>query len=278
MRSLFILIGLLTLYQCTSDISELAIDPIQPTVPVTGLKYPVNFQVLRAPDGAVQTEFSSHTNPDFMGIVAPNGDRITAGELQYFSEDGLPARFLCYYPKAHKLQDGYAYFTQDGVTDIISAPAAYAGTIEKPNPAFGFHFQHKLAEVRLTVTTSDVIAHGEEPKILSVGVVTYRMLKLRLDGPNAHSLQPDTTVEKFLLPAVYENGTDVRKVLVYPQEDLQIKVEIEEKGVIFTKEVQVDVPQPGKTYNVNLIYEGPEAGFSATIEDWIDGADFEGSL
>ena len=277
MRSLFILIGLFTLCQCTSDISEQAIDPIQPTVPVTGLKYPVNFQVLRAPDGAVQTEFSSHTKPDFMGIVAQDANRITAGELQYFHKDGLSARFLCFYPKAEKLLDGYAYFSQDGKTDIIYAPAAYAGTIEKPNPAFGFHFQHKLAELRLTVTTSEVYG-SEGAKILSVGAVTYGKLKMRLDGPQAGSLQPDYSAGVILLPAGYETGTEVRKVLVYPQEDLLLKVEVEEKGVIFTKEVQVDVPLAGKIYNVEMVYLGPEAGFSATLNDWEDGADFEGSL
>jgi hypothetical protein len=278
MRSLFILIGLFTLYQCTSDVSELTIDPIQPTVPVTGLKYPVNFQVLRAPDHTTDSEFSHHTKPDFLGIVAPEGTQITAGELQYFHKDGLPARFLCYYPKADKLHEGSAYFAPDGKTDIIWAPAAYAGTINKPNAAFGFHFQHKLAELRLTITTAAINDYGEDANILSVGAVTYGRLKLCLDGPQAGLLQPDRTAEKFLLPAVYENGTEVRKVLVYPQKDLLIKVEIEEKGVTFTKEVQVDVPQPGKTYNVNLIYEGPEAGFSATLEDWIDGAGFEGTL
>ncbi len=277
MRSLFILIGLFTLCQCTSDISELAIDPIQPTVPVTGLKYPVNFQVLRAPDGAVQTEFSSHTKPDFMGIVAQDANRITAGELQYFHKDGLSARFLCFYPKAEKLLDGYAYFSQDGKTDIIYAPAAYAGTIEKPNPDFGFHFQHKLAELRLTVTTSGVYG-SEGAKILTVGAVTYGKLKMRLDGPQAGSLQPDHSAGAILLPAVYENGTEVRKVMVYPQKGLPIKVEIEEKGVIFTKEVQVDVPQAGEIYNVEMVYLGPEAGFSATLNDWKDGADFEGTL
>ncbi|HPJ55678.1 MAG TPA: fimbrillin family protein [Bacteroidales bacterium] len=277
MRSLFILIGLFTLCQCTSDISEQAIDPIQPTVPVTGLKYPVNFQVLRAPDGAVQTEFSSHTKPDFMGIVAQDANRITAGELQYFHKDGLSARFLCFYPKAEKLLDGYAYFSQDGKTDIIYAPAAYAGTIEKPNPDFGFHFQHKLAELRLTVTTSDVYG-SEGAKILTVGAITYGKLKMRLDGPQAGSLQPDHSAGAILLPAGYETGTEVRKVLVYPQEDLLLKVEVEEKGVIFTKEVQVDVPLAGKIYNVEMVYLGPEAGFSATLNDWEDGADFEGSL
>ena len=277
MRSLFILIGLFTLYQCATDISEQTIDPIQPTVPATGLKYPVNFQVLRAPDGAVSSEFSSHREPDFMGIVAPEGNRITAGELQYFNKDGLSARFLCYYPKADRLYDGYAYFTQDGKTDIIYAPAAYAGTIEKPNPAFGFHFQHKLAELRLTVTTSEVYG-SEEAKILTVGAVTYGKLKLRLDGPDAGLLQPDHSAESILLPAGYETGTEVRKVLVYPQEDLLLKVEVEEKGVIFTKEVQVDVPRAGEIYNVEIVYLGPEAGFSATLNDWEDGADFEGSL
>ncbi len=277
MRSLFILIGLFTLCQCTSDISEQAIDPIQPTVPVTGLKYPVNFQVLRAPDGALQTEFSSHTKPDFIALVDEQGKHLTSGTLQYFHEDGMPARFLCFYPKADLLDNGYAYFTPDGKTDIIYAPAAYAGTIEKPNPAFGFHFQHKLAELRLTVTTSDVYGY-EEAKILTVGAVTYGKLKLRLDGPHAGSLQPDHSAESILLPAGYETGTEVRKVLVYPQEDLLLKVEVEEKGVIFTKEVQVDVPLAGKTYNVEMVYLGPEAGFSATLNDWEDGADFEGSL
>ena len=277
MRSLFILIGLFTLCQCTSDISEQAIDPIQPTVPVTGLKYPVNFQVLRAPDGAVQTEFSSHTKPDFMGIVAQDANRITAGELQYFHKDGLSARFLCFYPKAEKLLDGYAYFSQDGKTDIIYAPAAYAGTIENPNPDFGFHFQHKLAELRLTVTTSEVYG-SEGAKILAVGAVTYGKLKMRLDGPQAGSLQPDHSAGAILLPAGYETGTEVRKVLVYPQEDLLLKVEVEEKGVIFTKEVQVDVPRAGEIYNVEMVYLGPEAGFSATLNDWEDGADFEGTL
>ena len=277
MRSLFILIGLFTLCQCTSDISEQAIDPIQPTVPVTGLKYPVNFQVLRAPDGAVQTEFSSHTKPDFIALVDEQGKHLTSGTLQYFHEDGMPARFLCFYPKADLLDNGYAYFTPDGKTDIIYAPAAYAGTIEKPNPDFGFHFQHKLAELRLTVTTCEVYG-SEEAKILTVGVVTYGKLKLRLDGPHAGSLQPDYSAGVILLPAGYETGTEVRKVLVYPQEDLLLKVEVEEKGVIFTKEVQVDVPLAGKTYNVEMVYLGPEADFSATLNDWEDGADFERSL
>ncbi|MFA7090159.1 MAG: fimbrillin family protein, partial [Bacteroidales bacterium] len=242
------------------------------------LKYPVNFQVLRAPDHATNSEFSSHNAPDFMGVVAPEGDRITAGQLQFYHKDGFPARFLCYYPKADKLHEGSAYFTPDGKTDIIYAPAAYAGTIDKPNPDFGFHFQHKLAELRLSVRTGKIYDHTEEIQILSVGAVTYGKLKLRLDGPHAGSLNPDLTVEKILLPAVYENGKEVRKVLVYPQENLAVKVEIEEKGVIFTQEVRVDVPQPGKTYSVELVYEGPEAGFSATLADWQVGADFEGSL
>ena len=277
MRSLFILIGLFTLCQCTSDISEQAIDPIQPTVPVTGLKYPVNFQVLRAPDGAVQTEFSNHTKPDFIALVDEQGKHLTFGTLQYFHEDGLAARFLCFYPEAEKLLDGYAYFSQDGKTDIIYAPAAYAGTIEKPNPAFGFNFQHKLAELRLTVTTSEVYG-SEGAKILTVGAITYGKLKMRLDGPQAGSLQPDHSAGAILLPAGYETGTEVRKVLVYPQEDLLLKVEVEEKEVIFTKEVQVDVPRAGEIYNVEMVYLGPEAGFSATLNDWEDGADFEGSL
>ncbi len=277
MRSLFILIGLFTLYQCATDISEQTIDPIQPTVPATGLKYPVNFQVLRAPDGAVSSEFSSHREPDFMGIVTPDGNRITAGELQYFHEDGLSARFLCFYPKADRLHDGYAYFTQDGKTDIIYAPAAYAGTIEKPNPAFGFHFQHNLAELRLTVTTSEVYG-SEEAKILTVGAVTYGKLKLSLDGPDAGLLEPENPSEKILLSAGYDGETKIRNVLVFPQEDLLIRVVIEEKGTIFTHEVQVDVPQEGATYNLELVYEGPETGLSATLDDWKDGADFEGSL
>jgi len=278
MRSLFILIGVLTLYQCTSDISELAIDPIQPTVPVTGLKYPVDFQVLRAPDHVTDSEFSYHNSPDFMGLVSPEANRITAGKLQYYHKDGYPAKFLCYYPKADMLQGGSAYFTPDGKTDIIYAPAAYAGTIDKPNPDFGFHFQHKLAELNLSVRTGDSYDHAEDVKILSIGVVTYGKLKLNLDGTRAGLLSPDLTVEKILLPAVNESGTGVRKVLVYPQQNLLVKVEIEEKGVIFTSEVQVDVPQPGKTYSMELVYGGPETGFSATLADWQDGADFEGTL
>ena len=101
---------------------------------------------------------------------------------------------------------------------------------------------------------------------------------MRLDGPQAGSLQPDHSAGAILLPAGYETGTEVRKVLVYPQEDLLLKVEIEEKKVIFTKEVQVDVPRAGKIYNVEMVYLGPEAGFSATLTDWEDGVDFEASL
>lgn len=79
-------------------------DPISATVPVTGLKAPVEFQVLRVPDHFTKADFSSHRQADFKGIISPDGKMVTASVIQYFHPDNLPAGRLCrkpLYPSAH---------------------------------------------------------------------------------------------------------------------------------------------------------------------------------
>lgn len=86
-------------------------DLIAPTVPVTGLKKPVEFQVLRVPDHFTKADFSTHRKPDFKGIISPDKNMVTASEIQYFDPDNLPARFLCFYPEPDTLINGVASFT-----------------------------------------------------------------------------------------------------------------------------------------------------------------------
>jgi hypothetical protein len=86
----------------------------------------------------VQTDFSSHTKPDFMASLH-RMQTASLPELQYFHKDGLSARFLCFYPKARRCWYGYAYFSQDGKTDIIYAPAAMPGN-RKTQPRFWISF------------------------------------------------------------------------------------------------------------------------------------------
>lgn len=127
MRSLFILIVVQLLFiQCTSDIRDDLMDPISPTVPVTGLTAPVELQVLRIPDHFTKDDLSTHRKADFRGIISQDGKTITASVIQYFHPDDLPARFVCFYPKPDTLRNGIASFTLDAPRTLF--------TLRSPTP------------------------------------------------------------------------------------------------------------------------------------------------
>jgi len=99
MRSLFILIVVQLLFiQCTSDIRDNSMDPIATTVPVTGLKAPVEFQVLRVPDHFTKADFSTHRQADFKGITSPDCNMVTSSQIQYYHPDNLPTPFFVFFP------------------------------------------------------------------------------------------------------------------------------------------------------------------------------------
>lgn len=289
MRSLFILIVVFVCIQCTTDHHEIYFDPIQPTVPVTGLQNPVNFQVLRAPENSSHVDFSGHSKSDFIALVAEDGKHITAGVLQYFHEDCLPARFLCFYPKADRLTNGIAYFVSDGSSDIIYAPVAYAGTIENPNPDFGFHFQHKMSRIQLSVRIPEQIEEAGL-KVLSAGIFSYDKLSLELGGQRAGELLPEKDAVKTLFPGRLDNGmipgnvtltrdpANLGTVYVFPGEDLKLLLQIEGKKGTFASELQLAAPQAGQTYRADLVYDPANEMFSASLNDWVQGASFEAQL
>lgn len=284
MRSLFILIVVQLLFiQCTSDIHEHSMDLIAPTVPVTGLKKPVEFQVLRVPDHFTKADFSTHRKPDFKGIISPDKNMVTASEIQYFDPDNLPARFLCFYPEPDTLINGVASFTLDGSQDVIYSPVAYAGTLYAPNPDFGFNFRYKLSRLHVVVSLSQEKAIAEDIVLLSLGVLTYNKLQLKLDGPLAGQLHVAEDAKKVLLPIRDDSGAIVRSinpsknavdcgsVYVYPGENPVLALKIQEKNGTFTQKLSLPTLTPGKEYLVEVTGDVKNVLFNTSLSDWIQG-------
>jgi len=291
MRSLFILIVVQLLFiQCTSDIHEHSMDLIAPTVPVTGLKKPVEFQVLRVPDHFTKADFSTHRKPDFKGIISPDKNMVTASEIQYFDPDNLPARFLCFYPEPDTLINGVASFTLDGSQDVIYSPVAYAGTLYAPNPDFGFSFNHQLSRLNVTVTLSQDKDVTEDMVLLSAEVLTYNKLQLQLGGPLAGQLNVPGDAKKVLLPLRDDIGRiagnihlskkpeDCGSVYVYPGENPVLVLKIQGKTGTFTRELSLPLLTPGKEYRVEVTADVQNVLFKASLSDWVQGDPGEAEL
>ncbi|MDD4919898.1 MAG: fimbrillin family protein [Bacteroidales bacterium] len=284
MRSLFILIVVQLLFiQCTSDIRDDLMDPISPTVPVTGLTAPVELHVLRIPDHFTKDDLSTHRKADFRGIISQDGKTITASVIQYFHPDDLPARFVCFYPKPDTLRNGIASYTLDGSQNIIYAPVANAGTLYAPNPDFGFNFRYKLSRLHVVVSLSQEKAIAEDIVLLSLGVLTYNKLQLKLDGPLAGQLHVAEDAKKVLLPIRDDSGAIVRSinpsknavdcgsVYVYPGENPVLALKIQEKNGTFTQKLSLPTLTPGKEYLVEVTGDVKNVLFNTSLSDWIQG-------
>jgi len=291
MRSLFILIVVQFVFICcTSDVHENSMDQIPPTVPVTGLKAPVEFQVLRVPDHLTKADFSSHRQADFKGIISPDGKMVTASVIQYFHPDNLPARFMCFFPEPDTLINGVASFTLDGTRDIIYSPVAYAGSLYAPNPDFGFSFRHELSRLNVTVTLSQDKGDVQDMLLLSAEVLTYNKLQLHLDGPLAGRLKVAGDAKKARLPLRDDAGSvarnihlseitkDCGSVHVYAAENPVLVLTIQGKTGTFTRELTLPTLTPGKEYRVEVTGDLQNVLFKASLSDWIQGDSGEAKL
>lgn len=89
-------------------------------------------------------------------LVGANREGTTAGNIvwqntQYYSQSFHHAYFASYYP-AGTVVDKVTTITIDGKTDIMTAPAVYAGVKGNPVPA-GLAYAHELAQVEVICTT-----------------------------------------------------------------------------------------------------------------------------
>ena len=291
MRSLFILIVVQLLFiQCTSDIRDNSMDPIATTVPVTGLKAPVEFQVLRVPDHFTKADFSTHRQADFKGITSPDCNMVTSSQIQYYHPDNLPARFLCFFPEPDTLINGVASFTLDGTQDIIYSPVAYAGSLYAPNPDFGYSFNHELSRLNVTVTLSQDMDMTEDFVLLSAEVLTYNKLQLQLGGPLAGQLKVAGDAKKVLIPLrddigsitrnirLSKNPEDCGSVYAYAGENPVLVLKIQGKTGIFTREVSIPSLKPGKDYRVEVTGDVQNVLFKASLSDCTQGDPGEAEL
>ncbi len=148
--SLFILIYAIIIYpdrivyivSMYSDISELAIDPIQPTSLLPELKYPVNFRYCEHPKSRCRLIFQAIQNRILW-------HRCTGCKPHHCRNYNISTKMVCRHGFFVFIQKQDAAGTDMLIFHRTGKPTSFTRrplcrAIEKPNPDFGFHFQHKL--------------------------------------------------------------------------------------------------------------------------------------